>query len=249
MSWVRHNVSKTQLQRNAYFKVASQPQNEVEIKNEVINPREIVDIFAKKTYTSDEYDSASCMKHIDAILYISYTKEKEQSIKKEIMKIDPKLTRTLKIDSVENKIPALGITQSHILALQEFIKNTAWNTCLIVEDDFHFNDINNSIIHSTVRYFMNTVKNYDMLLLGANEDDSEIDETDYPFINKIKTTTNTSAYIITRKYLFKLIGNLMKSSILIKKEGFKEEYALKYFWNKLSITDNWYSFSEALGSN
>ena len=249
MSWVRHNVSKSKLQHNAYFKVANQPQNEVNNKDIAINPREIVDIFAKQTYTSDEYDSASCMKHIDAIIYISYDASNEESIKREIKKIDPKLSRALKIDAVDSNIPALGITQSHILALQEFVKNTAWNTCLIIEDGFYFNDTNASLIHSTINYFMNTVKGYDMLCLGANENDTESDDTDYPFINKIKTTTNKSAYIITRKYLFKLIGNFMKSSILIKKEGFKDEYALEYFWNKLSTTDNWYSFSEPLGSN
>lgn len=249
MSWVRHNVSKSKLQHNAYFKVASQPQNEVNNNDIAINPREIVDIFAKQTYSSDEYDSASCMKHIDAILYISYDASNEESIKNEIKKIDPKLSRALKIDAVDSNIPALGITQSHILALQEFVKNTAWNTCLIIEDGFKFNDTNVSLIHSTIKYFMNTVKEYDMLFLGANENDTESDDTDYPFINKIKTTTNKSAYIITRKYLFKLIGNFMKSTILIKKEGFKEEYALQYFWNKLSTVDNWYSFAESLGSD
>lgn len=249
MSWVRHNVSKSKLQHNAYFKVASQPQNEVNNKDIAINPREIVDIFAKKTYTSDEYDSASCMKHIDAILYISYDASNEESIKNEIKKIDPKLSRALKIDAVDSNIPALGITQSHILALQEFVKNTAWNTCLILEDDFNFNDTNSSLIHSTINYFSNTVKDYDMLLIAANENDSQVEETDFPFINKITSTTNKSAYIVTRKYLFKLIGNFMKSSILIKKEGFKEEYVLEKFWKKLSTVDNWYSFAEPLGSN
>jgi GR25 family glycosyltransferase involved in LPS biosynthesis len=248
MSWIRHNVSKSKLQQNAFFKVASQ-QNQLETKNDIINSREVVDIFAKKNYTSEEYDSASCMRHIDAILYINYKKENSGIIKNEIMKIDPKLSRTLKIDAVENKIPALGTTQSHILALQEFVKNTAWNTCLILEDDFYFNDENTSLIHSTINYFMSTVKNYDMLCLCANEDNSQTQDTDYAFINKIQTTTNKSAYIVTRKYLFKLIGNLMKSSILIKKEGFKEEYAFENFWEKLSVSDNWYSFSEPLGSN
>ena len=208
-----------------------------------------VDIFAKKTYTDDEYDSASCMKSIDAILYINYKNDREQTVKNEIKKIDPKLSRTLKINAVENKNESLGITQSHILALQEFVKNTAWNTCLILEDDFQFNDTNSSLIHSTINYFFNTVKNYDMVLLGANEDDSQNEETDYPCINKITTTANKSAYILTRKYLFKLIGNLMKSSILMKKEGFKEEYVLEKFWQKLSTVDNWYSFAEPLGSN
>lgn len=246
MSWVRHNVSRSKLQNNAYFKVASQ-QSQNDSKNDVINPREIIDTFAKKA--NDEYDSSSCMKYIDAILYISYDKSKNETTEREIKKIDPTLSRTLKIDSVENKIPALGITQSHIAALQEFVKNNAWNTCLILEDDFHFTDTNTALINRTIKYFMDTVKNYDMLLLSANDNDSKTEDTEYPFINKIKTTSNKSAYIITRKYLFKLLGNFMKSSILIKKEGFNEEYALENFWQKLSLTDNWYSFSESLGSN
>jgi hypothetical protein len=189
------------------------------------------------------------MTHIDAILYISYDKQKEESIIKEIRKIDPKLKRTLKIDAVENENLPLKATQSHILALQEIVKNTAWNNCLILEDDFQFNNTNNSLIHNTINYFINTVKNYDMLLLAANKDDTKFEDTDYAFINKVTSTTNKSAYIIPRKYLFKLIGNYIKSSILIKKEGFKEEYAMSNFWEKLYTTDNWYSFTESLGSN
>jgi hypothetical protein len=88
-----------------------------------------------------------------------------------------------------------------------------------------------------------------MLLLAANKDDTKFEDTDYAFINKVTSTTNKSAYIIPRKYLFKLIGNYIKSSILIKKEGFKEEYAMSNFWEKLYTTDNWYSFTESLGSN
>ena len=249
MSWIRHNVSKTKLQHNAFFKVASQQvQNDVEAINEIVNPPKKT-ITPEKSYMSNEYDTDSCMTHIDAILYISYDKQKEESIIKEIRKIDPKLKRTLKINAVENENLPLKATQSHILALQEIVKNTAWNNCLILEDGFQFNNTNNSLIHNTITYFINTVKNYDMLLLAANKDDTKVEDTDYAFINKVISTTNKSAYLIPRKYLFKLIGNYIKSSILIKKEGFKEEYAMGNFWEKLYTIDNWYSFTESLGSN
>ncbi len=252
MSWVRHNVSKSNLQRNAFFKVASQTptpiQPKPEPKNEIVNPREIVDIFAKKTFTSEEYDAASAMKYIDAILYISYKSENENKIQKEIKKLDPKLSRSLKIEAVNNSNDALDNTQSHLVALQEFVKNTAWNTCLILEDDFTFND-EAPVINSTLKYFLTSVKDFDMLMLAANEENSESDDTDYPFIRKVKTVSNTSAYLVTRKYLFKLLGNLMKSSVAIKKQGFKEEYAMQNFWKQLSLKDNWYSLAEPLGSS
>jgi hypothetical protein len=253
MSWVRHNVSKSKLQQNAFFKVASQPPPQIqsvnEIKNEVINPPNIMNLFTKKSYTVNEYDAASCMKYIDTILYISYNKDKEESIINEIKKIDPKLTKTEKIDAVKNQNNSLGITQSHITALQQFVKNNSWNTCLIVEDDFKFSDDNGSLIHSTFNYFFSTVKEFDMLMLATNEENCKSEETDWPFINRVHTISNKSAYIVTRIYLSKLIGNLMKSTSLIKKNGFKEEYAFENYWNKLSITDKWYSLSDPIGYN
>jgi glycosyl transferase family 25 len=256
MSWVRNNVSKSISQKRVFNAAPStyQPifQSREAINETISQPTRKSIKESLKNQIIENSDSESnnlSLKYIDAILYINleHRKDRLEHIKKEISKINPTLSKAQRIDAVKHEIGALGCTLSHIKALQLFISNPSWNTCMILEDDFTFISNEPSEIHNSLISFFDNVKDFDMLLLGTGVKDYKDDATEYPMIRKVLSSQTASGYIITRKYIFTLLANFLKGSNLIKKEGLKEEYCLDQYWKQLMPIGKWYALEKRVG--
>ena len=82
------------------------------------------------------------MEQVDVIFYInleSRTDRKEHFLK-EIKKLCIDECKIIRIDAVKHSNGALGCTKSHIKALDLFMANPLWDTCMVFEDDFTFYD-------------------------------------------------------------------------------------------------------------
>ena len=250
MSWVRNNVSKSISQQRAYNASLStfQPtfQSREPVREPIVEP--VRNQVVEKTYDPLELPYSS-MKHIDAILYINleHRTDRLEHIKKEIRKIQPNMTKVHRIDAIKNDIGVLGCVLSHIKALQFFISNPSWNNCMILEDDFTFTSNNSFEIHKHLNYFFNKVQNFDVMLLGTGIVDYKDESSEYPLIRRVLSSQTTSGYIISRKYLFTLLANFIKSSNLMKKEGWKDEYCLDIYWKQLMPYGKWYALEKRLG--
>ncbi len=89
------------------------------------------------------------MEQIDVIFYINLEQrtDRKEHFLQEMKKFCVDESKIVRIDAVYNAIGALGCTKSHIKALEQFMENPAWKTCIVFEDDFTF--YNTSVEHNT----------------------------------------------------------------------------------------------------
>lgn len=254
MSWVRNNVSKAISQKRAFNTSLStyQPNFETVTRSEPPQKNTIIkqdDLIKKEVKISVE-PIFSCMKNIDAILYINleHRKDRLQHIINEIKKINPEMSKAHRINAIYKKDNgALGCSLSHIQALQFFMSNPSWNTCMILEDDFTFTSSNSNEINTDLNSFFSLVKDFDILLLGTGVTNYECEDTDLSSIKRVLSSQTTSGYIVSRKYVFTLLANYLKGSNLMKKEGFKEEYCLDQYWKQLMPLGKWFTLDKKIG--
>ena len=183
----------------------------------------------------------SCLQYIDAILYINleHRTDRKQHILNEIKKIDPKLSKTHRIDAIKNTNGALGCSLSHIKALELILENK-WENVLILEDDFTFTS---NPINSIVYAFQN-IPQFDMILLGTGTIDLNVSPVDNVIV-KVHSSQTTSGYILNRNYIDVLLANYTESSNKMKDE-YKSEWCLDQYWKRL-MHGNWYSFKNKIG--
>jgi GR25 family glycosyltransferase involved in LPS biosynthesis len=224
MSWIRHSLN------------SKQKQKQIDIKKDNINintdtKRQIID-------------------YIDAILYINleHRTDRNEHCLNEIRKIDPLLAKTHRIDAVYNKTNgALGCTQSHIKALQLFLDNSTWNTCIIFEDDFTFISNNIDHINNELLYLFDSSDNFDVLLLGVGSTDFKIVSTKNNYINKVESSQTASGYILTKKYTETLLSNFITSSNNMIKLGWDSKWCHDQYWKHLMPSGKWYTLNDRIG--
>ncbi len=259
MSWVRNNVSKAISQQRAFYAGAAQYQptfqpertlqRQPEPQKRPEQQKQPESQQINKIVQNLTLEPNSCMKYIDAILYINleHRKDRLDHIKKEIRKIHPDMSKAQRIDAIKDDIGVLGCVLSHIKALQLFISNPSWNTCMILEDDFTFTSNNSFEIHKNISYMFNKIQDFDVILLGTGVANYNDEPSEYPLIKRVLSSQTTSGYIISRKYIFTLLANFIKGSKLMKKEGWKEEYCLDIYWKQLMPFGKWYTFQNRIG--
>ena len=144
-----------------------------------------------------------------------------------------------------------GCIQSHILALR-IAKLNNWPNVGIFEDDAEAND------NITPDEFKEKLKSglaelpddYDVLMLGtANADKESI--PDKQIIQKLKSSTTGTAYIVNQKYYDKILSlfehcNTMMPTDKWGDDGGHEPYALDQKWTELQKKDNWFCFATDL---
>ena len=190
-----------------------------------------------------------CLDYIDAILYINleHRKDRNEHCLNEIKKIDPTLSKTHRIDAVSNNSNgALGCSLSHIKALELFIKNPSWNNILVLEDDFTFVSDNIEDINKSIIYLLKNMSQFDILLLGVGINDLQTDTIDDELILKVNSSQTASGYIVTRKYVYTLLANYIKSSNKMKKYGKHSDWCLDQFWKRLMPISNWYTLKDRI---
>jgi GR25 family glycosyltransferase involved in LPS biosynthesis len=240
MSWVRYN-------QNTKRKVIDTKRDD--IKRDDTNSIELnIDIIDSKT--PKVAFGKQFLDYIDAILYINleHRHDRNEHCLNEIRKIDPLLTKTHRIEAVYNKSNgALGCTLSHIKALQLFLDNPMWNTCIIFEDDFTF--INNDIdyINKSLLYLFNNSNDFDVLLLGLGCTNLKTVSTKNSNINKVESSQTTAGYVLTKKYANVLLSNFITSSNNMKEFGWDIKWCADQYWKQLMPVANWYTLKNRIG--
>ena len=186
------------------------------------------------------------MNSVDVIFYINLANRADRRIHflEQIGALTTDMSKVVRIDAVYEPMGALGCTKSHIKALEAFIANPAWKTCMIFEDDFTFYDSsqtnNNTLLH---KFFVN-FDTWDMLLLASNQLIKPT-ATEIPEIQKVNKSQTTSGYLTHKDVAQKILANFKESAELLANSGSKQLYALDIYWEKLGLVR--YSFTQNMG--
>ena len=190
------------------------------------------------------------MSHIDVIFYINLEsrEDRKEHFLYEITKLTSDMTKVIRIDAIKDNLGILGCVYSHIKAIEEFEKHPEWNTCIIFEDDFTFNNDDREINNNYLTQFLNEFSEWDMLTLSYNPNEFVFQPTHHDKYIKVLRTQTTSGYCLNKKFSSVLKNNFMESSALLKAKGRKcHEYSLDIYWQKLQPTSNWFAVRPALG--
>jgi hypothetical protein len=141
----------------------------------------------------------------------------------------------VRIEAVDIKdIKGLGCTKSHIIALSHLI-NSDKDFGMILEDDISFSNlINVKDIFSKIFYLNGNI--FDVFLLHMSNYGLEL----FPIkgisdVIRIKFSTSTLGYIVSKKYAKILLRNYIESSTMLQLGAPYRLYALDIHWNKVII--------------
>ena len=183
------------------------------------------------------------MERFDSIYYINlkHREDRREHIHAELVRVGADITKVQRIEAIH--MPYFGIYgcgKSHILALETFINSGVGENCLILEDDFMFEE--NAI--ERIRAFFDHMGNeYDVFMLAANvlEDRGYIHNRDNLQIRKILVGQTLSGYCVNRKYAPKLLQNFKEGISMLEILGYGEhEYCVDVHVQKLQRDDRWY---------
>lgn len=186
------------------------------------------------------------MEHIDVIFYINLegrTDRKEHFLD-EIRRLCLDEDKIVRIDAIKAIPPALGCTKSHIKALDTFMANPEWNTCIVFEDDFTFHNRSLQFNNELLRKFF-TNFNKGMLLLATNQGRFPAQITHVDEVKKVTYSQTTSGYCVTKDCVKEVYENFKKSGELLEKSRSGPQHALDIYWNQLALPR--YCFSPNMG--
>jgi hypothetical protein len=218
------------------------------IKRKIINTDSILSekIFISNTQNiiNNNQNDINFIDNIDAILYINleHRPDRNEHCIQEIKKIDSTLHKTHRIDAIYNKDNgAMGCSLSHIKAVEYFLENTNWNTCIILEDDFSFYSDDTSYINNILNNTLINIPDYDIILLGTGIHDFNYTDTQISFIKKVQSSQTCSGYIIKRNYANILLNNFIDGVNDMKTNGRLHENHIDQYWKQLMPLGNWYT--------
>ena len=192
--------------------------------------------------------------HIDAIYYINidYRTDRKEHFLNEMKKMQVPESKIIRIPAVHLKDRGdLGCTKSHIRAMETFLK-TNFQHYLVFEDDFEFDCTLETLNTCFYNFFKNKI-DYDVCMLASNTIDTK--PTKYPFLRKIISAQTTSGFMVSRKFVPRLLENFIEGSVLIERSYDTEEKSIdiqgKYncdqWWKRLQPISKWYEFYPVLG--
>jgi len=185
------------------------------------------------------------MDKIDHIYYINL--EHRVDRKKEFLYwlslTDFPFEKISRIEAVYNKeFGTLGCGQSHIKALEEFIKSEH-NNCIIYEDDYE--PVNKDHYWENFRrFFINNIE-YDILLCSHNGLQSE--KSEHEGFSQVIYSGTASGYLINKLFAPKLLENMKEAVTLLDSTKNKYLYAIDVWWNKLFKQAKVYCFKHRIG--
>jgi GR25 family glycosyltransferase involved in LPS biosynthesis len=183
---------------------------------------------------------------------------------KELEKLKANMSKVHKVSGVYfPKNGHKGCIQSHILAMN-MIKLNKWKRTLILEDDAELSvdpEVFNNLINNTLDTLDNKQPDWNVIMLGTTnkviDDKTDImpleifaaDGTKMPLaIEKLKTATTSSAYIVKDTYvenILNLFNNCNDNMVHTKLSGQGHEYwALDQKWADLQMKDKWFSIDK-----
>jgi len=190
------------------------------------------------------------MDNIDSIIYINlkHRTDRNSHILEEIKKICTDESKIHRIDAlyiIDNG--ALGCSTSHISALEYILEHPEFNNCLILEDDFTFISDNIDENNSTISHFFKDFPNFDCCNLAFNDQCLKYTDTHIDNIKRIFFSLSSSAYIISTKFVPKLLENLKESVNDKIDNGNYNRNNLDVHWSNLMKISNWYITKPRLG--
>jgi len=187
------------------------------------------------------------MEQVDVIFYINLEKrtDRKEHFLQEIKKFCLDESKIVRIDAIYNKNGALGCTKSHIKALEQFMANPAWLTCIIFEDDFTFYDTSLKNNTDLLKKFFINFTDWGMLLLATNEAGRPSKRTHVEGIKELVYSQTTSGYCIHKDSVTEVYNNFKESAASLENGNPIHQYAVDVFWNRLPMKR--YSFSPNMG--
>lgn len=187
------------------------------------------------------------MEQVSVIFYInleSRTDRKEHFLA-EIKKLCIDESKIIRIDAVKDSNGALGCTKSHIKALELFMDNPLWDTCMIFEDDYTFYDTSIENNNERLKLFFSNFTDWGILLLASNKGGKPSIKTHIDGIELLTYSQTTSGYCIHKDSVKEIYENFKLSAELLEKSNSKPKHALDIYWNKLNMKR--YSFKPNMG--
>lgn len=190
------------------------------------------------------------MDNIDAIIYINleHRKDRNEHILQEIKKIcidESKIHRIDAIYIINNG--AVGCSLSHIKAFEYILQHPEWNNCLILEDDFTFISDNIDENNKIISQFLKDFPNFDSCNLAFNDICLNYQDTHINNIKRVFFSLTSSAYIISNKFLPKILENFKYSVNDRINNGNSNSNCLDVHWSELMKISNWYIITPRLG--
>jgi hypothetical protein len=206
------------------------------------------------------FNEENGINRLDAIIYINLENRNDRKdlLMKELEKLNTNMAKVHKVSGVFiPKNGHKGCIQSHILALN-MIKLNKWKRVLILEDDAELDvapEVFNDILNKTVDSLDAKYANWDVIMLATDNKVIDTNMQNMPIdtmspdgnslnIQKLKTATTSSAYIVKDSYVDNIINlfNTCNDNMEHKKlsdQNF-EYWALDQKWAELQIKDNWF---------
>lgn len=192
------------------------------------------------------------LKHFGMIYYINldHRVDRRREIEGELESMHVPTSRITRIpgvvyNEVENR-GAVGCTMAHISAVNHFLNETSFETCLILEDDFKF-ILSDDHLDQCLHNFFQEVVVWDVLLLAGviqKTNNSEPRASCY----RVEAASTTSGYAITRKMASVLLENFKAGLEKLKKHYNLQKYAIDEFWKRIQPEYRWYSMKPLAGT-
>jgi GR25 family glycosyltransferase involved in LPS biosynthesis len=183
--------------------------------------------------------------NIERIFYINldHRKDRKDQIENELELMNLK-HNSERVEAVKTSPGGIGCGLSHIKALK-LAKEKGYKNVLILEDDFEFL-ISKEEFESQLTLFFDNVKEYNICMLGYHH--KRIQNSDFPFLDKVLDSQTTSGYIVHQNFYDTLIENFGEA---IKIYNFNPAihwlYSIDQYWKKLQPTSAWYAFKTRIG--
>ena len=189
------------------------------------------------------------MDHIDAIFYINLDSrpDRKEHFLKEIPKLCTDLTKLHRINAIPDPIGIIGCSKSHILAVETFLANPEWNTCIIFEDDFTFFNQDISYNNQTLRDVMTNFIKWDCIMLSISKWNKQLANTHMHTIKRVIEGQAASGYVLTRDFAPILLNTLKEGLDKLIETTNIPLYANDMYWKKLQPSHHWYTTVPALG--
>jgi len=186
------------------------------------------------------------MNSVDVIFYINLASrvDRKTHFLEQIGALTDDMSKVIRIEAIYDPMGAVGCTKSHIKALETFMENPAWKTCMVFEDDFTFYDSSKTSNNSLLHKFFTNFTDWDMLLLSSNQK-SKPTHTEVLGIEKVISSQTTSGYLTHKGVAQRIIDNFKEGAELLANSGNKQMYALDIFWEKLGLVR--YAFLPNMG--
>lgn len=189
------------------------------------------------------------MELIDAIFYINLASrpDRHTHFLQEISYLCTDADKLHRIDAIYDTDGAIGCTKSHCLAIETFLENPEWKTCIVFEDDFTFYNTDISYNNKILRDSMTHVPQWDCFMLAISKWNKEVQHTDVPFVQKVIKGQTASGYALTRSFAPILLQTLREGLRNLIATHDSSKYTNDQSWKGLQPLYNWYVSVPCLG--